>query len=217
MMQSARLENFDIDHHHLNRDSCAKKIAWWKEEIATGKRCGVCWLRPYDCFCGDISSIRRDMNACIENDDILAKVRVGLYYHYQELGRSANTAHLLEVVAPSICENLVFGDSANELKFMKEIVEEYKSDDVHTCIMYPHSSALSLNEWLDYKYSHKSPVRLIVLDGTYGQASRQWKFLSKGISLLQKEVGCEFPLPVIKLDLSEKGCRSAISGIMVIT
>ena len=53
-----------------------------------------------------------------------------MYYHYSEIGRSANTAHVLEAILekhhqedmPLECTSLVFGDSVAEA----DIVEQMK-------------------------------------------------------------------------------------------
>lgn len=53
-----------------------------------------------------------------------------MYYHYSEIGRSANTAHVLEAILekhhqedmPLECTSLIFGDSVAEA----DIVEQMK-------------------------------------------------------------------------------------------
>jgi hypothetical protein len=37
-------------------------------------------------------------------------VTVTIYYHFQEIGRSPNTMHLMPLLAPSLCKSLIFGD-----------------------------------------------------------------------------------------------------------
>jgi DTW domain-containing protein YfiP len=167
-----RLENFDVDHHELNRISYNAKVAWWQEEQATGKRCALCWLRPHECFCSTLRTIQADMTDYVTRNSLEERIRVCLYYHYQELGRSANTAHLLEAICPTLCERLIFGDAMAELRFIKEMINEHQSNKIRTCILYPHATAVGLDEWVASTYCSDQPLRLVVLDGgclTYQQ------------------------------------------------
>jgi hypothetical protein len=52
------------------------------------------------------------------------------------------------------------------------------------------------------------PVKLVMLDGTYPCASRQLKHIA-GACKIRK-----IPIPVVKLDLTDGFCKSAIAGIM---
>ena len=53
-------------------------------------------------------------------------------------------------------------------------------------------------------------VLQVALDGTYGNAARQWKYLRQSLEQLDSKV----PLPVVKLDLELGRCNSAVAGIM---
>jgi DTW domain-containing protein YfiP len=134
-----------------------------------------------------------------------------MYYHFQELGRSANTAHIFESMNSTITERVVFGDSAAELKLVEQIHEEIRSSRPRTCVLYPDRSAKKLSDWIASRPTacRDTSVRLVALDGTYGQASRQWKYLSRCLHELHGE-----DLPVVKLDLEDGKCRSAIAGVM---
>ena len=68
---------------------------------------------------------------------------------------------------------------------------------------------------LEYNRSKKRTIklriRLVMLDGTYPCSRRQLKHLRKCCDLFG------FPIPVVKLALDDReGCKSAITGLMVI-
>ena len=72
-----------------------------------------------------------------------------MYYHYQELGRSANTAHLMEAVCPSKhFERVVFGDTEAEKKLVQDIITETLNDEPVTCVLYPSRDAILLSDWI---------------------------------------------------------------------
>lgn len=205
---------FQIEHHDLAQSSSKLKLEWWEEEVRKSERCGQCWLRSYDCICAEFIDKRR-----IFYEDLLSSsinhvsnnFKVLMYYHYQEIGRSANTAHILEaLLPPSHCQRLTFTDWKNEQILCDEIYEEIISDTPQTIILYPSANAVLLSEWMKGRKNKSSPVRLVALDGTYSQASRQFKYLSKSISL--KGDG-KVELPVVKLDLEQGKCISAYAGI----
>jgi DTW domain-containing protein YfiP len=120
------------------------------------------------------------------------------------------------------CESMVFGDTDAELKLLEDIKSEIESDNPSTCILYPCSNSILMSDWIQTRTKsmkiseHSSPtrkndgtIRLVVLDGTYANASRLWKYLTKSMRLLYN-----LELPVVKLDLEHGRCRSAIVGIM---
>lgn len=72
-----------------------------------------------------------------------------MYYHYQELGRSANTAHLYEAVCPSAkFEKVVFGDTEAEVKLVQDILTETMNEEPVTCVLYPSKDAILLSDWI---------------------------------------------------------------------
>ena len=77
-----------FDHHELTDLAYRFHIEKWSESISTN-RCPDCWLRKYECFCYSIK----------ENIDLSPPIgKVIIYYHFKELGRSCNTAHLLPLI-----------------------------------------------------------------------------------------------------------------------
>lgn len=96
-------------------------------------RCERCWLRLYDCHCDSISRIREEISKSADEEqqfdvrnvtnssaEVEISLTVCMYYHYSEIGRSANTAHFFEAIlndsAPKSansfvsCKSVVFGD-----------------------------------------------------------------------------------------------------------
>ena len=223
--ESCPLYSVSVDqilrHHEKTGISYSAKIEWWKDEIESGRRCCRCWLRKYECFCSKISKMKLDLSKFQEK----ISTRMCIYYHYQELGRSANTAHLYEAIfnsqngnenlsestIHSSCETLRFGDYDKEMEFLRELNEEQENNCPVTCVLYPSSKSIPLSEWMAARpvsTTQNRSVRLVVLDGTYPQASRQFKYLSHAFQLLyQKEV------PVVRLDLGDTPVRSALYGI----
>lgn len=92
-----------------------------------------------------------------------------------------------------------------------------------------------------YTMYFKYDCRLVALDGTYGQANRQWKYLTHALALLSSQTPSDttstttstpaptstsaqkvdssapravMKLPVVKLDLEEGQCDSVLAGIM---
>lgn len=130
------------------------------------------------------------------------------------------------------CTSLLFGDNNAESALIDEICDEINEGRPTTCILYPTPTALSLGDWIrsrppassqqpaaGAKYQQPAAggaaVRVVVLDGTYNQANRQWKYLTKALAQRYREGRVvSAALPVVKLDLEEGKCKSAIAGIM---
>ena len=107
---------FDVSHHEMNRRSCAAKMKWWQGEIERGFRCSICWLRHYECYCPQFTERKQHYaeTTCLQH------VSVVMYYHYQELGRSANTAHVMQAVCPSNhFQVVIYGDVTAEQQLVK--------------------------------------------------------------------------------------------------
>ena len=72
-----------------------------------------------------------------------------MYYHYQELGRSANTAHLFEAICPTKnFEKVIFGDTKAEIQLVNDIIRETLDDEPMTCVLYPSKDAILLSDWI---------------------------------------------------------------------
>jgi hypothetical protein len=90
-----------------------------------------------------------------------------MYYHYQELGRSANTAHLMEAVCPSNhFERVVFGDTEAEKKLVQDIITETLNDEPVTCVLYPSRDAILLSDWIKQRPESckNKPIRFVLGD-----------------------------------------------------
>ncbi len=104
-----------------------------------------------------------------------------MYYHYLELGRSANTAHVFEALCPDITDPLIFAaENDRELQLISEIKSEFEKNEPSTVILYPTPDAMFLSDWLKQRPESckDKPVRLVALDGTYPCARRQLRYLS---------------------------------------
>ena len=241
-----RLERFSVQHHEKNRISYNEKMKWWENETSN-ERCRTCWLRHYDCYCTSLNKRRQHYIEQQQQGRGLQHVTTCMYYHYQEMGRSANTAHLLEAICPpEQFQVVMFGDVDAEQQLVHEIHQEAVSGTPITCVLYPTRDALLLSDWIAQRppSCRDRPIRLVALDGTYAQASRQYKHLSKSLSLLYDHHRNSSPhphpanpvnpanpsdrtsdpsldpaewapsrLPVVKLDLEQGWCDSALAGI----
>ena len=203
-----KMENFDINHHETVRHSFSCHMTKWYKELDSGSRCRVCWLRSYQCYCQVLNRRKADYQQYLEEAKL--KYKIMMYYHYIEIGRSPNTAHVFEALCPQVCDKVLFGDSEQEIKLMETMLQDFKSGENSYCILYPTSTAVTIGEWMESRQTTNpgKPVTMIALDGTYSQALRQFKHLKKCAVMYG------FELPAVKLDLGEKGCESAISGMM---
>jgi len=210
-------------HNDNVLESCEGVMRRWHDSIdaQTGHRCPRCWLRSYECYCQEL---RGKLQGKGMSEVAIEKADVCIYYHFLEVGRSANTGHLMQQLAPSATSSIVFANAPEEDQLVEEIVREYQQGDVRTCIMYPSTDAVLLSEWMANRTNNSSnrssssscssssttkrPARLVALDGTYKTAVRQIKHLQKCLA------AAGVPMPVVKLDLDEKGCRSAVYGMM---
>ena len=101
-------------------------------------RCDKCWLRRYNCYCKSFDDIRHCINEISsgKNAEIIQTGQsihvlpdVFMYYHYSEIGRSANTAHVLEaLLSPSEqsdqkinCYSAIFGDAVAEAVLVQQM------------------------------------------------------------------------------------------------
>lgn len=225
----------DFSHHPLTLEQSIINRNRWKEACAdTGiqGRCPVCWLRRHDCYCSTLDTRRDTYASGIRRCELI------LYYSYRELGRSPNTAHVLETLLPYCTRTIVLGEVNKEREMIQEIIEEYQANKRRTAILWPNKHAMLLSEWKavidqqrdadkgddDTKEDTSSTnstntnknddtfkYRLIALEGTYKDATKLYKTLVNAINRLDPSV----PLPIAKLDLGEEGCASAMIGIMV--
>jgi len=213
-----------LHHHEKEVLASALFMSKWDEDILSGLRCGSCWLRRYDCYCNYVSQRKLSLEAaCYSKVD----VHVYMYYHYKEIGRSANTAHLLELLLPnSKITRLIYGFNIEKEKTMIEmIVTEIKSRNIKTCILYPTKTSKLLSEWMHVNNMNKfessrdsesccnreinTKMNIIALDGTYGQAETQFKYLKKMLKLASIS-----HMPLVKLDLKNGYCMSMMTGLM---
>ena len=110
-------------------------------------------------------------------------VEVIIYYHYSEMGRSPNTAHVLPIIAPDlVSKTLIFGDVEEEWELFQSILDEHQRNIHRTCILYPSYHAVPVTQWLHTQIRSNSdmrdlPIRMILLDGTYSHSTKQIKFL----------------------------------------
>lgn len=207
-----------VSHHPTLINSSKLHLDWWHDLTNIKKtRCKQCWLRKFDCFCSTLQQLQDRYVPQLQDATV---PKVCMYYHFSEIGRSANTGHVLEAICKPICESLIFSDELAESKLVSELQhqEAHGSDpeEVMTCLLYPASNAKLLSEWIGEVESKlpaqgvKQPgrYRVILLDGTYSHASRQARHLQR----LCDASGVI--LPVVKLDLSGGYCKSAIAGVM---
>lgn len=199
----------------MNRISYLAKRQWWHQETKeTNERCSKCWLRHYDCYCTSLDARKQYYAEQQRIGQGMQHVITCMYYHYQEIGRSANTAHLLEAICPAEqFEVVIFGDVEAEQKLVREMYDEAMTGEPVTCVLYPSRDAVLLSDWIAQRPAscRDRPIRLVALDGTYAQASRQYKHLIKSLSLLSPD--CPQPLSVVKLDLECGRCDSALAWI----
>ena len=228
-----------LEHHHTLINSAESKLKVWEEavhgrELECQRRCGECWLRKHQCYC-DVLARRRDMYASEPCEYAPEKTEIIIYYAFKEIGRGPNTAHIMEkLLPPETTSRVILGFPQQEKKLIDDLVEEYQSHAIHTCIMYPSKEAQLVSTWKEHAVSFNeqsrnegegdsvdevrkgsqgiqstSKTRLIVLDGTYSDARRMYNYLK--ICLQARGVPC----PAVKLDIGEEGfIKSAYLGIM---
>ena len=197
-------------HHSSVIVSAKNKLRSWQEKVEVGPddeknytehasthcRCSTCWLKRHQCYCS-FGSFRRDYYATkLETE--YSNCEIIIYYHYQEIGRSANTAHVFQMLCPSITSTLLYGDVEAEGKLFREMKEESESGaGLRTCVLYPGTNAVRLDTWIAQqeklnrrmdgpiqaeagqqavsgtgcsgRFSNHSKYRIIALDGTYSQ------------------------------------------------
>ena len=190
---------------------------WWDDNVNVKKlRCGRCWLRRFECYCSVLDEKSRFYaDGC--ND--CSMVKVLMYYHYKEIGRCPNTAHIFENIIPAhMFDKVIFGDVEKEEQLIQEMREEQSSERIQTCVLYPSKNAVLLSDWIANRPDKNLPIRLIGLDGTYSGAHRQFKFIQKAVLGKDEDdtsgdaIG-HYPI-VVKLDLENNRCVSAYAGLM---
>jgi len=143
-------------HHEELINSFNLKIDWWKTQTDIEcSRCSTCWLRLHQCYCPSIQEKRRYYDKMLshdhnhenaghdDQDSSLCNVKVIMYYSHQEIGRSANTAHYLQAICPSICSNaIIHGDLLKEIELMDQIEQEFATQSPQTVILFPWLAAI---------------------------------------------------------------------------
>eukprot|EP01041_Mallomonas_annulata_P006294 gene6294-12739_t len=195
--------NYIGGHHEKTLESYNTAINIWENAVNDQSRCQFCWLRSINCFCEQLKERQRFYS---ENSLSLNAIQLTIYYHFKEIGRSANTAHILPLLIPKECNTFLFGDLNSEKKFYDNLIDEIITGRQNTCFLYPTPDAPYISDWIQSRPNCDDPINLIILDGTYSQAIRQVKHIQKVL----------FPhqVPVVKLNLGLTGCSSAVAGIM---
>lgn len=192
-------------HHELTLQPAISTIKDWNIRYPQTNRCEVCWLRNYNCFCSYfnekaekyhniVSNYTQSQQLNNSNNPI---IQITIYYHYKEIGRSANTMHILEALCPSLCYSIILGDIEKESQLIERIIQsqidQRNGNNYYDriAVLYPSQDSITIPNWLkslntlnssnsssqpssnlssSINYSPK--VELIVLDGTYPQATR---------------------------------------------
>lgn len=178
---------FSILHHEKTRESYEKVMSHWAEKTIpdTGHRCATCWLRTTQCRCAFLRERLPIYASHISEVQSNQPFTVLMYYHFSEIGRSPNTAHIFPIMCPALSETVIYGNTDEERKLIDEIVEEYRSGKRRTAILYPCPNAVLVSEWVAMGKSditttnpekvvgdhddQSCGVRFVVLDGTYHQ------------------------------------------------
>ncbi len=151
-------------HHELTVGACGKALKEWTDSTLK-TRCKNCWLRNYDCYCNYLLSRKEEYEQFEGN--------ITIYYHFLEIGRSANTIHIVDSLLPSNTTSFVFGDMEEENKFVKKIIQEQMVGKIQTCILYPCTESIPLSQFIQNNSVSAKAINLVVLDGTYMHAPRQ--------------------------------------------
>ena len=112
---SSGLEN--VTHHEKELDAYVGCKAAWETSVQNN-RCGKCWLTKSFCYC---ETFREKASKYSDGGQL---TQVLLYYHFKEVGRTANTGHIFEAVAPHWCTSMVLGDLEAERNLIRTIIEE---------------------------------------------------------------------------------------------
>jgi DTW domain-containing protein YfiP len=106
-----------IVHHEMEQAAYLGSTAAWESSVQV-TRCGKCWLRQSFCYC---ETFREKASKYSEGGRIS---KVLLYYHFKEIGRTANTGHIFEAMAPHWCTSMTLGDLEAERNLLRTIMEE---------------------------------------------------------------------------------------------
>lgn len=118
----------------------------------TKEPCGGCGLSPSRCICSHIPKLN-------------LKTQLLLIIHAKELKRTSNSGSLA-VEALTNSQMKVRGEKAVELDLSSTLSDEY-----HNLLLYPSEDAVELNSAFMASLPTK-PIRLIVPDGNWRQASK---------------------------------------------
>lgn len=210
-MQVRRMRGY----HQTFRDHYENHINDWNTAVDVSRlRCGQCWLRKYDCRCSYLTERRDFYHKALS----AANVRICIYYHFMEIGRSANTAHVFPLICPDYTTTVIHGDKSAEDALIEQIIQETLDGSSRTCLLYPCRDSISLDEWLHQpgesmhlqQTSEKPKLRLIILDGTYRAAAQLLRFIQKN---MQTNHSLANSISLVHLNLPEN-TRSAAAGFM---
>ena len=105
-----------INHHTKVQDNYHAVMRLW--DTSADRRCRNCWLAFRICYCSTLKARSSLYSSCG------LKTQVLLYYDPKEIGRSANTGHIMEIVAPQWCSSLIYGNIDGERRLLKTIINE---------------------------------------------------------------------------------------------
>jgi hypothetical protein len=99
--------------------------------------------------------------------------------------------HILEILCPKLCQNLILGDIDQETQLLQRILQSQDDERVgkrsrKIAVLYPSTDSVIIPTWLQERrrlgtsscpgegkrYGEREEIEIIVLDATYGQATR---------------------------------------------
>jgi len=164
-----------------------------KEEKIKNAYCEWCWLprisTGHECICNKMSKI----------EDFDCNVKIIVYMHFKEFFRASNTAKIIQITSRKNSELLIYGKREDEAR----LVELCREDPTHTFILFPSVDSISVPQLFERHPDRKKDdssnsantekLKIIVLDGTWGNAATIMRHCSKIIP-------SELKIPCVRLD-----------------
>merc|ERR1712032_1311719 len=166
--------------------SCASELREWG-------RCDTCALKQSYCICRHLGKLAAEISAT----GVGNRVRFVVWMHVYERQRASNTGKLVEVLLPG--SEVLLHNVEQDVARLRRLIA---AADGRAFVLFPSPDAVSLTDFLfgmakrgsetsrllsaaapgitgDSMFGSGSPQPLlaVLVDGTWGQAKRMWRYL----------------------------------------
>jgi DTW domain-containing protein YfiP len=194
-----------------------------KDSIERKTRCFDCWKTPLTCICPAIDCLRSGANGCLWRQSFHKHpIRILIYMSREEWRCGGNSGKAIHLLFPNETELFVHGVRSDALRLRAAV----RMGNVgRTVILFPGPDAQTIPQWVnavkdisghgtlsqhidsELSTAETVPITIILVDGTWRQARRMAKHLTRNIvrDVLEVSLSSSETISIFHRRQSEEG------------